>query len=100
MCLLMNCLPYDFPHQSPEGYSYEVTQFKRNLIAIWCCNHSQFIYNDGAIAKSIWGFYNTKTKQYHAPINSTKQGDSVDIDNTTPYSAMQLNLNPLELAFL
>ena len=95
MSPLMNCLPDLFPHEAPENYSYEVTEFKRNIIAIWCCNHSKFIYNDGAIAKSIWGFYNTKQRTYYAPINSTKCGDPVNIQDTTPYSAMQLNLNPL-----
>ena len=90
----------DFPHKAPRGYSYEQTEFKRNVIAIWICNHSKFDYNGGAPVKSIWGFYNTKTRSYHAPINSSKQGDQVRIENTTPYSAMQLNLNPLEQAFV
>ena len=90
----------DFPHKAPRGYSYEQTEFKRNVIAIWIRNHSKFDYNGGAPVKSIWGFYNTKTRSYHAPINSSKQGDQVRIENTTPYSAMQLNLNPLEQAFV
>ena len=93
-------LPHDFPHQPPKGYSYEVQEHKRNVIAIWICNHSKFTYNDGAIAKSIWGFYNTKKQCYFAPINSTRQGDQVDLDNTRPYTAMPLNLNPLEAAFV
>ena len=91
----MLTLPNDFPHQPPEGYSYEVLTFKRNILAIWCCNHSEFSYNGGAVAKSIWGFYDTKKQQYYAPINSKKCGKQVDIESTTPYSAMQLNLNPL-----
>ena len=90
----------DFPHKAPRGYSYEQTEFKRNVIAIWIRNHSKFDYNGGAPVKSIWGFYNTKTRSYHAPINSSKQGDEVRIEDTTPYSAMQLNLNPLEQAFV
>jgi len=100
--LMMNHLelPHDFPHQPPKGYSYEVQEHKRNVIAIWICNHSKFTYNDGDIAKSIWGFYNTKQRTYYSPINSTKQGDQVDVSNTRPYSAMQLNLNPLMSAFL
>ena len=93
-------LPSDFIHEPPKGYSYEVTSFKRNVCAIWCCNHSKFTYNDGAIAKSIWGFYNTKKGTYHAPINSTKCGDQVNIEDTRPYSAMRLNISPLEAAFL
>ena len=86
-------------HEPPKGYSYEVEQFKRNLLAIWICNHGQFSYTNKT-PKSIWGFYNTKTKCYHAPINATKQGDKVRIEDTTPYSAMQLNLSPLMSAFI
>ena len=93
-------LPYDFPHQPPKGFTYEVLPFKRNLIAIWCCNHSKFTYNDGAVAKSIWGFVSTKTGEYFAPIDHKKPGKTVDIKDTTPYSAIQLNLNPLMSAFL
>ena len=48
--------------------------------------------------KSVWGFYNTKSRTYSAPINFSKQGDTVDINQTRPYTAMQLNLNPLEAA--
>ena len=93
-------LPHDFPHEPPENYTYEVETFRRNVLRIWCCNHSKFTYNDGAIAKSIWGFYNTKKGTYHAPINSTKCGDQVNIEDTRPYSAMRLNISPLEAAFL
>jgi hypothetical protein len=89
----------EFPHKAPKGYSYEFESFKRNLIAIWICNHGEFSYTDKT-PKSIWGFYDTKSKSYYAPINSSKQGDKVDIKSTTPYSAMQLNLNPLEAAFI
>jgi len=91
-------LPPDFIHTAPEGYSYEVTAFKRNLLAIWICNHGKFSYTDKT-PKSIWGFYQIKKGEYYAPINSTKQGNTVDISDTTPYSAMQLNLNPLMAAF-
>ena len=93
-------LPPDFIHQPPENYTYEVETFRRNVLRIWCCNHSKFTYNDGAVAKSIWGFYNTKKGTYHAPINSTKCGDQVNIEDTRPYSAMRLNISPLEAAFL
>jgi hypothetical protein len=92
-------LPSNFPHNPPEGYTYEVEQFKKNVVSIWTCNHSQFSYNSGAVAKCIWGFYNTKKGCYSAPINHTKCGKEVDISNTSPYTAMQLNLNPLMSAF-
>lgn len=90
----------EFTHKAPKGYSYEFEQFKRNVVAIWIRNHSKFNYNDGDSVKSIWGFYNTKTKCYHAPINSTKCGDQVEFKDTTPYSAMQLNLKGLEAFFV
>lgn len=84
----------DFPHSPPEGYSYQIETFKRNVLAIWIVNHRQFSYTD-IPPKSIWGFYNTKTKCYHAPINSKKVGEEVLIKDTSSYSAMKINLNPL-----
>jgi hypothetical protein len=69
------------------------------VVAIWIRNHSQFSYNGGAPVKSIWGFYNSKTREYHAPVNPKKVGDVVNINSTTPYSAMQLNLKGLEVFF-
>ena len=93
-------LPSSFTHQPPENFSYEVTDFKRNYLAIWIINHYTFSYNGGNSAKTIWGFYNTKTKQYHAPINSKKCGKVVSFDDTRDYTAMQLNLNPLQAAFV
>ena len=80
--------------------SYETVKFKRDVVAIWLLYNRRFDYNNGDAVRCIWGFYNTKTKCYHAPINSSKQGDKVDINKTTPYSAMQLNLNPLQAAFI
>ena len=82
-------------HQPPEGYSYDVQQYKRNMLSIWIINHGEFSYTDQP-PRSIWGFYHTKKREYYAPINSKKCGDRVDFQRTTPYSAMQLNLNPLE----
>ena len=89
----------EFTHKAPKGYSYEFEKFKRNVVAIWIRNHSQFSYNGGAPIKSIWGFYNSKTREYHAPVNPKKVGDVVDFNSTTPYSAMQLNLKGLEAFF-
>jgi hypothetical protein len=87
--------PHDFHHQAPKGYSYEIELFKRNIFSIWICNHGEFSYTDKT-PRSIWGFYDTKKGCYYAPINASKSGDQVDIKDTTPYSAMQLKLNPLE----
>ena len=82
-------------HTPPKGYEYQTVQFKRDVIAVWLLCHRRFIYNGAAPTRTIWGFYNTKTKQYHAPINSKQIGEPVLLKDTTPYSAMQLNLNPL-----
>ena len=91
-------LPHDFPHQAPEGYHYEVDQFRRNIHRICIVNDGTFSYID-VPPKSVWGFYDSKKRRYSAPINYSKQGDPVDINNTRPYTAMQLNLNPLMAAF-
>lgn len=90
----------NFPHQAPKGYSYEQIPFKSNVIAIWIHNHSKFVYNGGGSASSIWGFYNTKTKCYHSPVNAKTVGDQVNIEQTTPYSAMILKRTPLEAAYV
>ena len=90
-------LPPDFHHEPPKGYRYEVIRKNASTVAIWSvlCNPG-FVYNDGGDVRCIWGFYNPKKQQYYAPINSTKVGKEVYIKNTTPYTAMQLNLNGLE----
>ena len=97
--LMMNQLelPPDFPHEPPQGYHYEVESFRRNVCRICIVNDGSFSYTDVA-PKSVWGFYNAKSRTYSAPINFSKQGDTVDINKTRPYTAMQLNLNPLEAA--
>ena len=91
-------LPQSFPHQAPDGYEYRTIQFKRSVISIWTVYQRGFVYNDHSPSYCIWGFYDTKTGNYHAPINSTKVGDIVDVKSTTPYTAMPLNLNPLAYA--
>ena len=93
-------LPPDFTHEPPKKYTYEVESFRRNVLRIWCCNHAEFTYNGGAPAKTVWGFYNTKQRQYYAPINSKKVGDKVNFNSTTPYTAMQLNRRGLELLWM
>ena len=101
-CALMTTqleLPHDFPHQSPKGYSYEVKVHKRNMVAIWLRHHRVYSYSPDPVY-TIWGFYDTKKCEYRSPVNATKPGDKVDLDNTRPYTAMPLNLNPLEAAFV
>ena len=90
-------LPNDFPHQPPQGYSYEVKDYKRNVISIWLRDHREYSYTNDDV-RTIWGFYNIKKRQYIAPINAKKPGKVVDITKTRSYTSMQLNLNPLEYA--
>jgi ribosomal protein S17 len=90
----------EFPHKAPKGYHYEQTDFKRNVVAIWIHYDRRFVYNLGDAVRCIWGFYNTKTKKYHAPVNSKTVGDVVNIEDTSPYSAMQIKKTALEQAFV
>jgi hypothetical protein len=85
----------DFPHLPPEGFSYSFESFNARYDAIWIVNHGSFSYRNTP-PKSIWGFYSSKKGKYYAPINSKKVGKEVSIKDTTPYSSMKKNLNPLE----
>ena len=87
-----------FPHKAPFGYEYWSDEYSKTITRIWIRNLGQFSYTDEQ-PSSVWGFFNRKTKQFIAPVNPKKPGKVVDINDTTPYSAMQLNLNPLERAF-
>jgi hypothetical protein len=97
-------LPDGFPHKAPEGYSYYVREFKRNVVSIWLLHHTTYSYSSDPVG-TIWGFCKTKTTKrstthtYYAPINSNKVGKEVCIRDTRPYTAMKINLNPLEAAF-
>ena len=92
-------LPLNFPHKAPKGFSYEVESYKSNVIAIWLLHHRKYCYSSDPV-RTIWGFKCFKTGRYYAPINSKKPGKVVDINDTTPYTAMALKLTPLEAAFL
>ena len=89
----------DFPHVAPNNCYYEYKDFRKNVLSIWLCDRTTYNYTTRNPINTIWGFYNTKTRQYHAPINSKKIGKVVDIDKTTAYTAMQIICTPLELAF-
>ena len=89
-----------FPHKPPKNYYYEFIPFKSNYISIWISYSGIFTYNSGGKSSSIWGFYRTSNDKYYSPIDNKRVGKVVDIDKTTPYSAMIRNLNPLEAAFL
>lgn len=88
----------DFPHQPPEGYSYEYEQFNTRLVSIWLRYNRIFDYNLGKSTRTIWGFYHPKKREYYAPINATKCGDKVNISDTRNYTAMQIHKTPIELA--
>ena len=92
-------LPHDFPHQPPEGYSYEVEHFRTNMVAIWLRHHYDYVYSDSSV-RTIWGFWNSKKRQYIAPVNAKKPGQVVSIDDTRAYTSMPLKLNGLQYAFL
>jgi len=93
-------LPPDFIHTAPDGYSYEAEPFKRGYLSIYLRHHCTYTYNGYSPVRTIWGFYNLKTQTYYSPINSKTIGETVRIENTRSYTAMPLNLNPLEAAFV
>ncbi len=85
-------------HRGVEGYEYVMDDFNKTTKRIWIVNHSrEFQYREGAgPPKSVWGFYRPSSKKYYAPINSKKIGKEVRIEETSPFTAMQKNYNPLE----
>ena len=91
---------FEFPHSPPKDYSYEYENFNTRTICIWLCNTRKFDYNLGARTKTVWGFYNPKKRVYYAPINSKTIGKEVNIENTTPYTAMQVKRTSLEECFV
>lgn len=91
----------EFPHKPPtKEYFYEYEQFNTRTIAIWLCCSRSFDYNLGKPTKTIWGFYSPKKKVYYAPVNSKTIGKEVNIGETTPYTAMPLQLSTLEKCFV
>jgi|DEB0MinimDraft_10_1074344.scaffolds.fasta_scaffold50887_2 hypothetical protein len=87
-------------HKSPKGTHYEVTPFNTKYTAIWIVYDRKFDYNLGEKCKCIWGFIRNKDGAYVAPIDSKKPGKVVELSNTRSWTAMPLNLNPLESAFI
>ena len=92
-------LPDSFPHTAPEGYSYEVEEFKSGYLAIWLHHHYNYVFAGGELVRTIWGFWRVRDGKYFSPVNSKTIGKEVDIDDTRNYTSMPLNLNPLERAF-
>ena len=87
------------PYSAPKGYYYHYEEFKKNIISIWLCNTRKFIYNDGAPTRTIHSFYNTKTREYFAPINSKTIGARVNINETRNYTTMPIKQSPLDAFF-
>ena len=91
----------------PTNHQQTIISTRRFALNVMLLQSTLYIvlglFNDHNPHRTIWGFYDTKKQQFHAPINSKKVGKVVDIRDTTPFTAMQLNLehlNPLELAFV
>ena len=93
----------DFPTNHQQTIiSTRRFRFKRNVIAIHLVYRPGYLFNDHNPHRTIWGFYDTKKQQFRS-YQLQKVGKVVDIRDTTPFTAMQLNLehlNPLELAFV
>jgi len=87
---------FNFPHTAPKGYHYEFHTKTSNLCSIWIVFDREFVYNSGSKTSCIWGFYDCKRGTYFAPINSKRKGKEVRIEDTSPYTAMPLNLSILE----
>ena len=90
----------EFPHKAPKDYSYEFETWNPTTIRIMLRCHRKFDYNLGASTSTVWGFFKSKKRTYYAPINAKSIGKQVNINSTTPYSAMIPNRTPLESAFL
>jgi hypothetical protein len=88
------------PYSPPEGYYYECEDFKRNVVSIWLCNTRKFDYNNGSPTRTIHSFYNTKTREYFAPINSKTIGACVDINDTRPWTSMPIKYQGVEQFFV
>ena len=100
ICQETNFTIAEFPHKPPKDYSYEFEEYKRGVVSIWLRCHRKFDYNNGTSTRTIWGFWKEKTNEYFAPVNSKTIGACVNIRDTRNYTAMSLNLNPLEAAFV
>lgn len=89
-----------FPFKAPPNYEYWTDDYSETITRVWIKNKTmEFTFGDEKHPSSVWGFWNKKKKVFLSPINHKKPGKVVDIGNCTPYSAMQLNLNPLMSAF-
>lgn len=86
-------------HKPPNNFTYEFTDFKKDVVQIWIWNHQYLDYRNGAPVRSVWGFYHRKKQEFYSPINAKTIGSVVSFEETTPYSAM-IPKNLGVLAFL
>jgi hypothetical protein len=89
-----------FKHSAPEGYSYEIREFKRNVLSIWLHCHHRFDYNMGKPTSTIWGFWDSKKSKFFAPVNSKTMGKEVQFENTRPWTSMPIKQSPLDQFFV
>jgi len=89
-------LPASFPHIAPSGYAYEVENFNTRVLRIMLRHHKKYDYNLGKSVATVWGFYSPKKRIYYSPINAASVGREVSINETSPYTAMPILMNPLE----
>jgi hypothetical protein len=90
----------EFPHKAPKDYSYEFETWNTRTVRIMLRCHRQFDYNLGASTATVWGFYSPKKRVYYAPVNAKTIGKQIDIENTTPYTAMPIKRTALEEFFV
>jgi hypothetical protein len=90
----------EFPHKAPKNYSYEFESWNTSTVRIMLSCSRKFDYNLGASTKTVWGFYKPKKHTYYAPVNAKIIGEQVNIENTTPYTAMQVKRTALEECFV
>ena len=99
MKLSVDLIP-QFRHKAPEGYSYEVEEFKRNIFSIWLRCNRKFDYNMGKPTRTIWGFYDYKKCRFYSPVNSSTVGKEVDFSDTRNYTAMPIKYQGVEAFFV
>jgi len=85
----------EFPFKAPDDHWYEVEEFKRNTLAVWLCNNKFWLFKNERGHRTIHSFYDTKKKQWLAPINAKKPGKPVKVEDMRPWTSMPINRNPL-----
>ena len=92
----------DFPHQ-PQRDIVTKHKFQRNVVAIWLRDHRKYAYTSDDV-RTIWDSTRQSEEGKEAlrrltmpPSTQINGRSEVDINKLASYTAMQLNLNPLEL---